>query len=460
VAVLASCSLEPRYHRPALPVADQWPADAARTPISDDTNAKDIGWRDFFDDARLQALIKQALENNRDLRVAVLNVASAREQYRIERAFRLPWVDAEGSYTHQTTPPVLESEVGSTARYYEAALVVPAFEVDLLGRVRSLSRAALQRYLAEAETRRNVHLVLISDVAAAYLSLAADRQLLQLARETFQNQSDAFRLTDRLHQTGGASGLDLAQARTIVEAARADVSRYEGNVARDVHSLQLLSGAQVGEDMLPQGLETTPANTIGALPAGIPSTVLLERPDVLAAEHLLRAANADVGAARAALFPTISLTAGLGRASEDLSNLFTRDSKSRSIVPAISVPLFEGGRRLADVRLSKAQRDIAVAQYERTIQGAFREVADGLALERTLSAQREAAAALVEATSRAYELSQQRFRGGRDSYLVVLDSQRRHYAAQQALIEVRLAEQVNRVTLYKALGGGWKEHTR
>jgi multidrug efflux system outer membrane protein len=458
LVALAGCSLEPAYRAPALPVAEQWPLPAQGS--GGEAPASDVGWRDFFVDPHLQALIAQALENNRDLRIAVLNVASARAQYRIQRAARLPSLEASGSFTRQRLPPVLASgPTASITQVSEVDVGVSAFEIDLFGRVRSLSHAALEHYFAQEESRRNAQLVLIAEVANAYLTLAADRESLQLAEDTLKSQSASFQLTQKLHERGAASGLDVAQASTTQETARTDVARYRGNVAKDINALTLLVGATLDPQSLPGSLDSA-VTELAPLPAGLPSGVLLRRPDVLSAEHTLRAAHADIGAARAAFFPSISLTALTGSASRDLSDLFSAGTSTWTFAPKAVLPIFEGGRLRGNLEASHANRDIALAQYEKAIQSGFREVADALALSTTLAQEREAATALVQASTQAYTLSERRFKAGRDSYLIVLDSQRSMYAAQQSLIAVRQAEQSNRVDLYKALGGGWLEHSR
>jgi outer membrane protein, multidrug efflux system len=471
VGLLAACSLEPIYVAPRLPVNDQWPlpertaegpasATAAHAPLGAAAAASDVGWRDFFVDVRLQALIAQALANNRDLRVAVLNVARARAQYRIQRADRLPSVDAGGGYTHARLPPALSGgPQSSISQDYQVNLGVAAFELDLVGRVRSLGHAALERYLAQDEARRGAQLSLIAEVANAYLTLASDRQSLKLANDTFKSQGDSFELTRKRYGKGAASGLDVAQAQTTLESARADVARFEGSVARDIDALTLLVGGPIASELLAQRSDA-PVVGVFDLPVGLPSTVLLRRPDALAAEHTLRAAHADIGAARAALFPRISLTAAAGSASEQLSGLLKAGTASWTFAPQASLPIFNAGRLQADLDSSQVDRDVALAQYEKVIQSGFREVADALALSGSLARERDAARALALASARAYQLSESRYEAGRDSYLVVLDSQRSSYAAQQRLIAADLAEQSNRVALYKALGGGWLERGR
>jgi multidrug efflux system outer membrane protein len=334
---------------------------------------------------------------------------------------------------------------------------VSAFEIDLFGRVRSLSHAALETYLSQEESRRGAQLALISEIADAYLTLAADRDLQRLAASTLQSQQASYTLTQKTYEAGGVSGLDLAEARSTVEAARVDAARFDGNVAQDIDALTLLVGATPDPALLPQGLGSGVTGP-GALPAELPSTVLLRRPDVLAAEHTLRSANANIGAARAAFFPSIDLTANVGSASEQLSGLFKAGTGAWTFAPQVTIPIFEGGRLRGNLAAARAAQGVALAQYEKSIQAGFREVADALALSDSLVRQREAEQALAEATARAYQLSQQRYHAGRDSYLNVLDAQRSDYAAEQGLITVRLAEQQNRVTLYRALGGGWREH--
>jgi multidrug efflux system outer membrane protein len=475
LCLLCACTLEPRYSAPPLPLADAWPipaTTAATTAAATDATttaatttaaaaaAGDVGWRDFFVDTRLQALIAQALANNRDLRIAVLNVERAQALYRIQRASQLPTIDATGNFSRQNLPPALTEGVpAATYQYYQAGLGVAAFEVDLFGRVRSLSHAALEQYFAQQETRRGAQLSLIAAVADAYLTLASDRELQRLAADTLQNQQASFELTQQRHGTGSASGLDLAQARTTVESARADAARYDGSVAQDIDALTLLLGGAPDPGMLPAGLDAQVAS-LGVPPAGLPSSVLLRRPDVLAAEHQLRAANANIGAARAAFFPTITLMGSVGSASEQLTGLFKAGTSTWSFAPQVTLPIFAGGRNFGGLAEASADQRIALAAYEKAIQAGFRDVADALALSSSLASERRADEALAQATALAFDLAQQRYKAGRDSFLNVLDSQRSDYAARQRLIAVRLTEQSNRVMLYTALGGGWLEHSQ
>lgn len=457
--VVAGCvDLTPRLELPEPPIPAAWPL-AETTPAGpgDAGAAADVGWRDFLADERLEGLVALALENNRDLRVAALTTLRARELHRIRRADRLPGVAADASALRTRVPGSLSSDGGAeTLGEYSVDLGVAAFELDLFGRVRNLSRAALEDYLATEEARRSIQLGLIAEVARTYLTLAADEQLQRLAAETLRSQEESFRLTESRHELGAVSGLDLAQAQTTVESARVDVARFAGSVAQDVNALRLLVGAPVGPELLPASLDTASPG-LAPLPPGLPSEVLLRRPDVLAAEHRLRAANADIGAARAAFFPRITLTGAVGTASDELSDLFGSGTGTWSFVPRVTLPIFEAGRLRAARRAAVVERDIAVARYEQAIQVGFREVADALALTETLARQRAAQEALAEAAARAHALSQARYDEGRDSYLTLLDSQRFLYAAQQALIVTRLAEQANRITLYRVLGGGWRE---
>jgi len=455
--VLAACTpFEPRYRPPPLAVEDAWPI-AATTPGNAPGSAADIGWREFFVDPKLDTLIGLALRNNRDLRVAVLTVAKARATYQVQRAAQLPSVAAGGSLTDEKEPPfVLGTPTAEQLKYYSVDVGVSNFELDLFGRVASLSHAALEQYLAQTEARRSAELSLIAEVANAYLTLAADRERERLASETLKSQQASYDLTVKRHELGAVSALDLSQALTTVQSARSDVAVYAGAIAQDEHALTLLVGTSIESSLLPESF-APPVTGVRPLPAGLPSTVLLRRPDVLDAEHVLRAADASIGAARAAFLPQITLTGQVGSISADLSGLFKSGTGVWSFVPQVTIPIFQGGALRASLHAAQADRDIALARYEQAIQTGFREVSDGLSLTATLAEQRAAQEALVAATREGFDLSQARYKSGKDSYLVLLDSQRSDYAAQQALISTQLAEQTNRITLYKALGGGWRE---
>ncbi|MBV6417483.1 MAG: Outer membrane protein OprM [Steroidobacteraceae bacterium] len=466
-ALLAGCGvLVPKLPPEKSGIPVEWPLppttgaglEGAASPSIDTTLASghavaDIGWRDFFVDPDLETLIGLALANNRDLRVAVLNVERARAQYRIQRAARVPSIAASGTLTRSggETLPVTEA-VGVAAGVVD-------FEFDLFGRVRNLSQAQLQRYFAQEEARRAAQLSLIAEVANAWLTLGADRELQRVARETLGNREQALVLTKKRHDLGAVSELDVAQAETSVETARADLARYSGLVATDINALTLLAGAPIDPALLAAKVDPE-VSGLGALPAGLPSEVLLRRPDIRQAERLLRAANANIGAARAAFFPSISLTGSVGYASDELSGVFDSGNRVWSFAPRVTLPLFTGGRNIANLKSATADRDIALAQYEKAIQAGFRDVADALALTHTLAEQKASQMALLAAATRADELSRVRYESGRDSYLVLLDSQRTLYGAQQALIAVQLAEQSNRIRLYQVLGGGWNENTR
>ena len=452
-------ALEPRLPEAAPSIPAEWPmpattavpiaaeGDTAESPGTPAT--ADIGWRDFFVDPRLQEVIARALANNRDLRVAVLNVERARALYRIERADRVPSVGA-------TAAMVRTGGDAPTTETFTAGVGITEFELDLFGRVRSLSQAALQQYFAQEETRRSAQLTLIAEVANAYLALAADQEQLRIVQLTLTTREEFHALTQKRYEFGAVSALDVSQSRTQVEAARADVARFSGQAAQTANALQLLVGAPVGTDLLPQSFGES-VTGLAPLPAGLPSEVLLRRPDVLAAEHRLRADNANIGAARAAFFPSIKLTGSVGSASDELSGLFDAGTGAWLFAPQVNLPIFEGGRLRANLDVARTDRDIALAQYERAIQAGFRDVADALALTTTLAEQRAARQATVDAATEADRLALARYKAGRDSYLVLLESQRSLYLAQQTLIVTRLAEQTNRVTLYKALGGGWQE---
>ena len=462
---LAGCSLMPAYERPAAPVpaafdgADSG-AQAGAAPTGT-VPVADIGWRAVFTDPKLQQVIELALDNNRDLRVAALTIDQAWAQYRVQRADLAPGVDLAGSGNGSRTPGGL-SATGqpSVAHTYSATLGISAYELDLFGRVRSLKEQALQQFLATTEAQRSTHISLIAQVATAYLTLAADQDLLRLAQDTLTSQGESYRLQQRSYELGAASALTLRQAQTTVESARVDVERYTAQVAQDRNALRLLAGAEVPAALLPTALPdsaSADANVLAGIPAGLPSELLQRRPDILQAERTLQAANANIGAARAAFYPSISLTASAGSASAGLSGLFKGGSGSWSFAPSISLPIFDGGRNRANLDVVKAQRDIDVANYEKAIQTAFREVSDALAARDTLGRQLQAQQALVDASADSYRLSQARFERGVDSYLGALDAQRTLYAAEQTLIDTRLSRFTNLVTFYKALGGGWVE---
>lgn len=460
--ILAGCgTLAPDYTRPAAPVPESWPTGAAYKPAATAASGTvaDIAWQRFFADANLQKLIGLSLANNRDLRVAALDVLRAQAQYRVSRSDLFPTVNAGGDFTRQRLPGDLSGTGRSaTTSQFQADVGVSAFELDFFGRVQSLNEQALEEYLATEEARRSAQISLVSEVATAYLTLAADRELLALAKDTVQSQTDSFNLTRRSFELGNASDLDVNQARISVETARADVARYTAQVAQDENALALVVGGPIPAELLaPRKLEAIAL--LGDLPAGVSSSVLVDRPDILQAEHQLRAANANIGAARAAFFPSITLTANAGTASSALSNLFAGGSGAWLFMPQINLPIFDGGRNQANLDVAKLDTDINVAQYDKAIQTAFREVADALAVRGTIDERIAAQQALTDAAGNSYRLSDARFRQGADSYLNVLDSQRSFYEAQQGLISASLARMTNLVTLYKVLGGGLVDAT-
>jgi multidrug efflux system outer membrane protein len=465
--LLGACTLEPHYHRPPAPVP------ALQAGTAGDTEAADIGWREFFPDPQLQQLIALALTNNRDLRIAALNVQSAQAQYRIQRADLFPTVDASGVEQVQHIPfRVLTSGLppgilagagplptsGITEHTYNVGVGFTNFELDLFGRLRSLNHAALQQYFSSGETRRSVQLTLVAEIATAYLTVRTDQTLLDITRDTLKSQEDSYALTQKQFSGGTTTELALRQAETTVDTARANIAQYNRQVAQDRDALQLLLGAPIPDGInFSGGLDN--GNMVAELQEGIPSDVLVRRPDVLAAEHQLMAANAQIGAARAAFLPAISLTGNFGTESTQLSGLFKGGSRAWTFSPQISVPIFAGGANVANLQATKLSRDTAVAQYEKAIQTAFREVADALVARGTLDEQLAAQQALVTASDVAYRLADMRYRGGVDSYLSALVAQVSLYSAQQQLQTVRLLRLQNLVTLYKALGGGLQEHT-
>lgn len=453
-SLLAGCSLAPRYERPAAPVDAEYPDHAS---AANETTAADIDWHSFYADPKLRALIELALANNLDLRVAILNIEQARAQYRVQRSQSWPQVDATGSVNANRTPGSW-SVTGepTTSRQYSASIGASAFELDLFGRVRSLNGQALEQYLATAEARRATQISLIAEVTNAYLTWAADQEQLALSRQTLQSQGESYALTQRRFELGSASELTLRQIQTSVDTARVDVARYSQLIAQDRNALVLLVGAPIPNELAPTQLTET-VSSIADLPAGLPSGLLQRRPDILQAEHELKAAHYNIGAARAAFYPRITLTGSAGSGSADLAGLFESGSGAWSFVPQITVPLFAGGANRANLDAALVAREIEIAQYERAIQSAFREVADALAERRTIGEQLAARRSLVDATAATFKLSQARYERGIDSYLDVLDSQRSMYSAQQGLIDTRLQQLTNTVTLYKVLGGGWSE---
>ncbi|SFD05445.1 efflux transporter, outer membrane factor (OMF) lipoprotein, NodT family [Cupriavidus sp. OV038] len=467
---LVACTLEPTYQRPESPVPQQWPTGAAYQSGASGAQAASpgqaqaqapaasLGWEDFFTDARLRRLIELALANNRDLRIATLSIDQARAQYRIQRAAQFPAINGSAGFASSRIsgdlrPPGQDPIINA----WTAGVGFNAFELDLFGRVRSLKHEALEQYLAIEEVRRSAQISLVAEVASAYLTLRADQELLKISQDTLKVQEDAAQMIDRSKRAGGMAQLDTHRAQTQLETARVGVEQYTRQVAQDENALALLIGGQLPADLpAPQPFENN--SFVAELPAGLPSTVLEQRPDIMAAEHRLKAANANIGAARAAFFPTISLTASVGAASSTLAGLFS-GGMAWVFAPQITLPIFNAGANQARLTVSEVQKDINVAAYEKTIQGAFREVADGLAARGTYDRQTAAQEALAKEITETRRLSEIRFKNGVDDYFGVFDAQRQLYNAQQTLVTIRLARLTSRVGLYKALGGGWTQAT-
>ncbi|WP_426215043.1 AdeC/AdeK/OprM family multidrug efflux complex outer membrane factor [Pseudomonas sp. DWRC2-2] len=448
--LLGGCSLIPDYHRPEAPVPAQYPQQGVYALAQSGTS----DWQQLFHDPALQRLIGEALVNNRDLRVAALNVEAFQAQYRIQRADLFPAVSATGSGQRRRLPgDVTGTGKPAITSSYSATLGISAYELDLFGRIRSLSEQAMLTYLGTEEARRSAQLSLVANVANAYLTWRADQELLALARQTLVANEHSLRLTRGSKTAGKASALDVVQASTSVESTRASVARYERQVAQDLNSLALLVGGPVDEQLPARPLAD---DWVARVPAGLPSDLLQRRPDILQAEYQLRAANANIGAARAAFFPSVSLTANAGSASTELSGLFKGGSGSWTFQPQINLPIFNAGSLRASLDYAKLQKDITVAQYEKSIQTAFQEVADGLAARQTYTDQLEAQRDFVAANQQYYNLAEHRYRSGVDSNLTFLDAQRALFSSQQALIIDRLAQLVAEVKLYTALGGAWQ----
>ena len=439
LAPLAGCSLTPRDSRPPLPVPPNWPdAEVSAKPLPEV-----IAYQDIFQDQRLQRIVAQALDNNRDLRAAAANIAAARARYRIERAGLMPQVDAAAGTSVRSDRP---------HENYGAEVAITSFEIDLFGRLRALSDAALEEYFATAAAARATRIALIGDIASAWLTYAADSSLLAIAERTAANAERSVKLTRARLEGGIAPRSDLRQAETIWAQARSDVAAGRTAVAQDVNLLQLLAGGPIDPLLLP-GEIAEAGQSVADLPAGIASSVLLDRPDVMQAEHALAAANARIGAARAALFPRISLTGIAGYASKALGSLFTDGAFTATASPEVSQSIFAGGARAAGVKEARANRAAALARYEGAIQSAFREVADALARRRTIGDQLAADSDRVVASEDAWRLADARYRGGIDAYLLALDAQRSLYAAERTLVATRLEHAINRVTLFRVLGG-------
>mgnify|MGYP003582039560 FL=1 len=494
-ALLAGCTLAPTYERPAAPVAAQWPAaqpaaqaasaaSAAAAPQgAAGIAAADMPWQDFVQDARLREIVELTLQNNRDLRIAVKNIELAQAQYRINRADLAPTLGANASGSRTSPNPAAAAGGPSVATSYAAGFGINSWEIDLFGRIRSMSNSASAKYLATEEARKAAQISLIGAVSSTWLSLQANTELLALAQRTQHTRQQTLALIKQRQEVGVASALDLQQAESLAASAKVAASQQQRLRAQDINALTLLVGQTVPEQLLPTAANpnaasaastatasaaTATSTTDAAAPdifsrfapvaVGLPSDVLLRRPDIRAAEQQLIAANANIGAARAAFFPRIALTGMYGRASSELDDLFGGAAvRTWSFLPQINLPIFDWGRNMANLDASHAGRDIAVAQYEKAIQSAFREVADALAGKATLSEQIAAQQAQTRAEQQRYQLADLRYRNGIDSHLNLLDAQRALFGSEQALIQTRLMERLNQVELYKTLGGGWTQ---
>lgn len=455
ILLLGGCTMAPKYTRPTPPIPSDWPSGSAYKEIKTTTEAPlatELKWQEFFTDERLQKVIVMALNNNRDLRIAALNVERAEAIYGIQRSELFPTLDAIGSGNKQRVAADLsETRSSYIKNRYSVDLGVLSWEIDLFGRIRSLKDKALEEYLAAQHVRRGAQISLISAVAGAYLMLAADQEGLKLSQSTLDAQQASFGLIQKRYDVGITNELDLRRSQTQVDSARRDVALYTQMVAQDENALDLLVGSPVPKELLSSDLGSVVS--FKEVSPGISSEILLRRPDILAAEHQLKAVNANIGAARAAFFPRISLTGTAGTASYELSGLFHSGGTAWSFTPQVVMPIFDA-RLWAALRGVKVEREIALAQYEKAIQAAFRETADALAKRGTVEDQLIAQESLVKATSDTYRLTNARYTKGIDSYLSVLDAQRSQYSAETGLIILRLSKLVNLVTLYKALGGG------
>ena len=445
VLVSSGCTMIPKYERPTAPVASHYPE---TTETNTAPGAANIAWRDFFADERLKKLIELALTNNLDLRVAILNVAQSQAQYRISRSALFPTVDGGSGYAKSYAS-------GMTSDSWSASLGTTAYEVDLFGRVRSLNKQALEKYFATEEAQRSAQISLVAGVADEYFALREAEEQLRLARQTLAAVQESYDLNQATFDAGASSELDLRTAEGQVQTAKINVLTYERQIAQVQNYLTVLIGQPLPAD-LPAPRSFNDTNLVAEIPAGLPSELVQRRPDILEAEHTLKAANANIGAARAAFFPTLSLTASVGSSSSDFDKLFGSGTGVWSFSPQVTVPIFTGGQNLAGLNSAKVSRRIEVANYQKAIETAFREVADALVANSSYASQIVAEVALASAQQRRYDLANLRYRQGDDAYLNVLSAQQDLYSAQQGQIEAQYNKLASQISLYKALGGGWK----
>jgi multidrug efflux system outer membrane protein len=452
--LVGGCTLAPTYQRPEAPIASAYPTQANERA----GDASALGWREFFPDARLQALITAALENNRDLRAAALRIEEARSLYKVQRADLLPNLNATATGSRARIPGSLSATgAPQVSSSYQVGLSLASFELDFFGRVRSLNNAALAQYLATEQAARSARISLVAEVAKAYLAERAFDEQYELARRTLEGRETGYKLAQQRFNVGASSALDLRLNETLVLQARAALASLARQRAQATNALTLLVGKPLTD--LPPATLLSDQNIVVDIPAGLPSDLITRRPDIRAAEQTLQATNANIGAARAAFFPRISLTASTGTASNELSGLFDAGSRAWTFAPQLVLPIFQGGRNVANLDLANVRKNIAVANYEKTIQVAFREVADALVARGTLDEQIEAQRLTQEAEADRLRLSQQRFQNGIASSLDVLDAERELFTAQQSLVQARLLRLTNAIDLYRALGGGINDTT-
>ncbi len=454
VLALSGCmSLAPDYERPEAPVAQVWPQDEASRNAELLVNGL-AQWSDFFTDARLHQLISLGLENNRSLRSAVFNVERARALYNVSRSELLPSVAAVADETAKRTPESVSTTGRQvTSHTYSASLAMTSYELDLFGRVRSSNEMALQSYFQTQAAQRTAQMTVVTEIASTWLSLGAAKAQLKLAADTLTSQQESLKLIEHSYEYGASSQLDVQRAKQTVATAQNAHAAALRSVAQMRNALTMLVGAPVPENLEPNGIELNVTTKVSAV-SNVPSEVLLNRPDIAAAEAVLKSANANIGVARANFFPRIALTGSIGTISPEFSNLFDGGTRFWNWAPSVSLPIFTGGANISNLRAAQAQQKAAVAEYEYAIQTAFREVADALAVEGTVADQLKASEDMAAATAESYRLAQERYQSGADSYLSVLDSQRSNFSAQQSLITAQLARATSYVTLYKVMGGG------
>lgn len=452
LGLLSGCSLIPAYHRPPMSVAAQYPV----TGTNNGPSAYDIGWRQFFKDPALQRLISLGIANNRDLRVSVLNVEETQAQYRLSRASLFPTINGNASFERTHTPADLSQQ--TDFREYSLGAQAVSWELDLFGKIRSKAAAQRQLYLSQAATAQAARMALIAQIAAQYSTWQADRESLQIAQSAAASDLHSLNLVQLELQNGIGTAMTVAQAQSTYDTAQTNVAQYQRQVEQDMNALVLLIGTPLPPDLVKQmeavdGLSAEPP--LPNVPAGLPSDLLTRRPDIQAAEHELLAANANIGAARAAFFPSISLTASGGIASPHLDSLFSGGQGAWVFEPQITLPIFTGGENIANLDIARIEKKIQIADYQKAIQSAFRDVADALSARQTYDEEVLAQKNLVDANTRYYNLARMRFQAGIDNYLNVLVAQDNLLAARLTLVSLQLAQRQNEITLYNALGGGW-----